>query len=133
MSVQVTIEAASKAEAELIASELPERAEARSWRGLGVIRLGRKSKEETRELIDAVSQSFEAHGLQWARVRYDDEERVFKANGRRSGSAHGERSVDGERLGVGEVGATVGFDLVERLAFEKGLSKRIEPRPFGSE
>jgi hypothetical protein len=30
-----------------------------------------------------VSQSFREHNLQWARVRYDDEERVFKANGRR--------------------------------------------------
>ena len=34
-------------------------------------------------LIDAVSRSFREHSLRWARVRYDDEERVFKANGRR--------------------------------------------------
>jgi hypothetical protein len=37
--------------------------------------------EETRELIEAVSRSFHEHSLKWARVRYDDEERVFKANG----------------------------------------------------
>jgi len=81
MSVQVTIEAASKAEAELIAQRLPVNARAESWRGFGVIRLGAKSKAETNSLIDAVSRSFHEHSLKWARVRYDDEERVFKANG----------------------------------------------------
>jgi hypothetical protein len=81
--VTVTIEAASKAEAELIAEKLPVKATPQSWRGLGVIRLGPRSKAETRDFIEAVSQSFQEHNLQWARVRYDDEERVFKANGRR--------------------------------------------------
>ena len=81
MSVRVTIEATSKAEAQLIADELPVRAQAESWRGFGVIRVGAKTKGETKELVEAVSRSFNAHGLKWARVRYDDEERVFKANG----------------------------------------------------
>jgi hypothetical protein len=81
MSVRITIETASKAEAELIAEQLPVRARAESWRGFGVIRLGVKSKAETKALIDAVSRSFHEHSLKWARVRYDDEERVFKANG----------------------------------------------------
>ena len=85
MSVRITIEAASKAEAELIAERLPVKARAESWRGFGVIRLGAKSREETKDFIDAVSQSFEEHRLQWARVRYDDEERVFKSNGQRNG------------------------------------------------
>ena len=85
MSVRVTIETASKAEAKLIADELPGRAEAHSWRGFGVIRLGVKGREETQELVDAVSRGFREHGLQWARVRYDDEERVFKSNGHRNG------------------------------------------------
>jgi hypothetical protein len=84
MSVQVTIEVSSKAEAELIARELPLQAEARSWRGYGVIRLAAKSKNEVQELIDDVSQVFHAHELHWARVRYDDEERVFKMNGRKA-------------------------------------------------
>jgi hypothetical protein len=84
MPVRVTIEAASKAEAELIASELPRPAEAQSWRGLGVIRLGAKGREETQELVDAVSRTFDVHGLHWARVRWDDEERVFRANGQRA-------------------------------------------------
>ena len=82
MPVRVTIEAASKAEAELIAQQLPVEARAQSWRGFGVIRLGKRSKRETEDFIDAVSRSFQEHELQWARVRYDDEERVFKANGR---------------------------------------------------
>ena len=81
MAVRVTIETASKAEAELIAQGLPVRAQAESWRGLGVIRLGAKDRKETNDFIEAVSQSFQAHKLQWARVRYDDEERVFKAKG----------------------------------------------------
>jgi hypothetical protein len=85
MSVQVTIEAASKAEAELIAQQLPVKASAESWRGFGVIRLGAKSRAETESFIDAVSRSFREHGLRWARVRYDDEERVFKANGHPTG------------------------------------------------
>lgn len=85
MPVRVTIEAASKAEAELIAQQLPVGGEAESWRGLGVIRIGVKDKAETETLIDAVSRSFREHRLKWARVRYGDEERVFKANGKRPG------------------------------------------------
>jgi hypothetical protein len=85
MSVQVTIETASKAEAQLIAGELPMRVEAHSWRGFGVIRLGAKSRKDVQDLIERVSRIFDAHGLQWARVRYDDEERVFKTNGRKAG------------------------------------------------
>jgi hypothetical protein len=81
MSVRVTIETTSRADAELIAKQLPVRVQAESWRGFGVIRVGAKSKEEIRSLIEAVSRSFHEHRLKWARVRYDDEERVFKANG----------------------------------------------------
>jgi hypothetical protein len=81
MAVRVTIEAASKAEAELIAERLPLRVHAQSWRGLGVIRVAARNRQETNTLIEAVSRSFEEHKLRWARVRYDDEERVFKANG----------------------------------------------------
>lgn len=85
MSVRVTIETASKAEAQLIAEELPQRVEARSWRGFGVIRLAANSKEETKTLLDVVSRSFNQHGLKWARVRYGDEEFVFRANGHPTG------------------------------------------------
>jgi hypothetical protein len=82
MSFRVTIEASSKAEAELIAQGLPVEADVRAWRGLGVIRLGARSRQETNDFIEAVRRSFEEHKLRWARVRYDDEERVFRANGR---------------------------------------------------
>jgi hypothetical protein len=85
MSVRVTIEAATKAEAELIARALPVRAQAESWRGFGVIRLGARSRAETKNFIEAVAESFHEHKLQWARVRYDDEERVFRSNGHRAG------------------------------------------------
>lgn len=81
MPVRVTIEAASRAEAELIAKQLPVEGEAQSWRGLGVIRVGAKDRSETNALIEAVSLTFREHGLKWARVRYGDEERVFKTNG----------------------------------------------------
>ena len=91
MSVRITIETASKAEAELIAEQLPVAARGESWRGLGVIRLAARSRQETQELIEAVSRSFREHRLQWARVRYDDEERVFRANGVRAAG----RSVNG--------------------------------------
>jgi hypothetical protein len=82
MSVRVTIETASKAEAQLIAESLPLKARAESWRGFGVIRLGAKSRAETQGFIDAVSRCVAEHKLKWVRVRYDDEERVFKTNGR---------------------------------------------------
>jgi hypothetical protein len=85
MSVRITIETGSRADAELIAERLPVKASADSWRGFGVIRLAVKGKRETNELIDAVSRTFKEQRLQWARVRYDDEERVFKANGHRPG------------------------------------------------
>jgi len=84
VSVRVTIEAASKAEAELIAQRLPVKARAASWRGFGVIRIAAKDWRQTEDFIRAVSQSFDEHKLGWARVRYDDEERVFKANGHRA-------------------------------------------------
>jgi hypothetical protein len=84
MSVRITIEVATKKEAALIAEQLPVEVEAQSWRGLGVIRIGAKGKGETDELIEAVSHSVRELRLRWARVRYDDEERIFKANGRRA-------------------------------------------------
>ena len=79
MSVRVTIDTASKEEAELIARQLPVPAQARAWRGYGVIRLTAKDRHETKELIDAVGRCSLEHGFRWTRVRYDDEERVFRA------------------------------------------------------
>jgi hypothetical protein len=50
-----------------------------------VIRLGARSRQVTIDFIEAVRQSFEEHKLRWARVRYGDEERVFRSNGRQRG------------------------------------------------
>jgi hypothetical protein len=83
LHVRVTIEAASKADAEFIAQWLPVKARAESWRGLGVIRLNATSRQETEGFIEAVPRSFQQRKLQWARVRYGDEERVFRARGQR--------------------------------------------------
>jgi hypothetical protein len=51
------------------------------------VRVAAKDQAETKALIDAVARAFSQHSLKWARVRYGDEERVFKANGngRRAG------------------------------------------------
>jgi hypothetical protein len=93
MVIRITIEAASKVEAELIARELPVKASAQSWRGFGVIRLRAGSRAEKDNLVEAVSRSFQEHRLQWARVRYDDEERVFKANGNGHRAAPADQST----------------------------------------
>jgi hypothetical protein len=85
MGVRITIETASKADAQLIAQRLPIAASAESWRGFGVIRVDVKDTRETKTLVDAVSHGFREHSLKWARVRFGDEERVFKANGKRTG------------------------------------------------
>jgi hypothetical protein len=81
MSVHVTIETASKAEAELIAALLEPAVKVESWRGYGVIRLTLRSMTDTTELIQAVAEGAHRHELPWARVRYGDEERVFRAKG----------------------------------------------------
>jgi hypothetical protein len=88
MSVHVIIETASKADAELIASTLQPSPRVESWRGYGIIRLGSRSKSETAELMDAVAEGVERHALAWARVRYDDDERIFRGNGRNGHQAH---------------------------------------------
>lgn len=62
----------------------------RSLRSLGVIRVGAKTKKEANALIEAGSRSFYEHSLKWARVRCDDEERVFRAKGHR---ANGRRAA----------------------------------------
>ena len=81
MAVRVTVETASRSEAELIAQRLPVTAQAQSWRGLGVIRVALKGRDEVASFLEVVSRTFYEHQLQWARVRYDDEECVFRPNG----------------------------------------------------
>jgi hypothetical protein len=79
----VTIDAGSKADAELIAAALPGKPEARSWRGYGVVRLRFRKDGEAREVLPVVAECVEQHGLAWARVRIGDDERMFRGRARR--------------------------------------------------
>jgi hypothetical protein len=88
VAVNVTIDAGSKADAELIARALPG-AEASSWRGYGVIRLRVKSAEEAREIASRVREAVEAHALAWARVRIGDDEEMIRRSRRPAGGASG--------------------------------------------
>ena len=85
MAVRVTIEARDRQAAEVVAQHLGPDARAASWRGLGVIRVKAQNAAETARIVDLVSGLLERHhDLGWLRVRYDDEYRVFRANGRRT-------------------------------------------------
>lgn len=76
--MHVTIDTASREEAELIATLLPHDAETRSVRGFGFIRLHCPSMAETFAVLDAVGAGAQLHELPWIRVRWEDEERVFR-------------------------------------------------------
>jgi hypothetical protein len=88
LAVQVTIDAGSKADAEIIAEALPVRAEARSWRGYGVVRLRVSDEKAARDLIPTVQGCVEQHELAWARVRIGDDETMFRRNGRKPAFGH---------------------------------------------
>ncbi|HEY2371505.1 MAG TPA: hypothetical protein VGH82_03065 [Gaiellaceae bacterium] len=88
MAVQVTIDAGSKADAEVIAEALPVRAQAGSWRGYGVVRLRLADEKAARGLIPAVRECVERHELAWARVRIGDDETMFRRNGRKPAFGH---------------------------------------------
>jgi hypothetical protein len=111
MSVHVTIETASRADAELIAALLRPKARAESWRGYGVIRLGRRTDAETAQLIETVGSAVERHELGWARVRYDDDERVFRGNGR-----HHAQQDSSPGLQTPQHAKTVGRSFVDAIA-----------------
>jgi hypothetical protein len=76
--VDLTIDTASREEAELIAALLPHEVEAKSVRGFGFIRLRCRSMAETQSILDTVRAGAEHHGVSWIRVRWEDEERVFR-------------------------------------------------------
>jgi hypothetical protein len=76
--MHVTIDTASREEAEAIAALLPHKAEARSVRGYGLIRLRSRSMAETQGILAAVGAGAELHRFPWIRVRWEDEERVFR-------------------------------------------------------
>jgi hypothetical protein len=76
--MQVTIDTATREDAELIAALLPHEAEARSVRGYGFVRLYCRSMKEAKAILDAVGAGAQMHELPWIRVRWEDEERVFR-------------------------------------------------------
>jgi hypothetical protein len=78
VSVQVTIDTASKHEAELIAAELPGQPLARSRRGFGMIRLRFQRQSEAKELLSLVGGCVERHGIGWARVRIGDDQHMLR-------------------------------------------------------
>jgi hypothetical protein len=80
MSVQFTIDTASKDEAALIAADLPGEPPAGSWRGFGVIRLRLRRERDAIALLPLVGASVERHGLGWARVRIGEDQHMFRAS-----------------------------------------------------
>ena len=88
MAVQVTIDAGSKADAEVIVGALPLAAHASSWRGYGVVRLRLSDDRAARELIPVVRACVEEHDLAWARVRIGDDETMLRRNARRPAFRH---------------------------------------------
>ena len=83
MPVKVTIDAGSKKDAELIAAALPGNAVAKSWRGYGVIWLRFRKETDARELLPVIGDCVVRNNLAWARVRIDDDERMFRGRARR--------------------------------------------------
>ena len=84
MAVNVTIDAGSKADAELIAAALPGQPEAGSWRGYGVVRLRLGHERDTDDLLSALAECVEHHRIGWARIRFGEQERTFKARNMRA-------------------------------------------------
>jgi hypothetical protein len=78
MSVQVTIDTASKDDAALIAADLPGQPRADSWRGYGVIRLRLRKERDAHDLVPLVGESVERHGVSWARVRIGEDEHMVR-------------------------------------------------------
>ena len=71
--------------AEVVAQHLGTRARPRARRGLAVIHVVAKDSAETAGIVGKVSRLLEEHhDLGWVRVRYEDESRVFRSNGRKT-------------------------------------------------
>lgn len=74
----VMIDVGSKDEAQLVAASLPGGAADVSSRGYGMVRLQWREREVSK-LLSLVAACVEDHRLRWARVRFGDEERTFRA------------------------------------------------------
>jgi hypothetical protein len=83
--VKVIIDTDSREDALTLADALPGSPEAGSVRGYGLVRMVCKNKHELHDLFSAVDEAVQRHKLRWARVRYGDDERVFRSSERRAG------------------------------------------------
>jgi hypothetical protein len=84
MAVQVTIDAGSRGDAEVIAAVLPGEPQAASWRGYGVVRLRLRKPEDVHGLVPILEGCVKRHRLAWARLRFGDDEWMFRGERRRS-------------------------------------------------
>jgi hypothetical protein len=84
MAVNVTIDAGSRADAEVIADALPAIAEAVSRRGYGVVRLRVEHERAALDLYDTLAACVERHNIGWARIRFGEQERMFRSRSQRA-------------------------------------------------
>jgi hypothetical protein len=80
MALHATIDAGSKADAELIAMELPGQPVATSRRGYGIIRLRLRHPRETQDILGILEACVERHRLAWARLRLGDDEWMLRGH-----------------------------------------------------
>jgi hypothetical protein len=77
--VQVLIDTGSKDEARLVAGALRGKATASAMRGYGLVRTICRTRREMEQLFASVEDVVEKHELRWVRVRFGDDERVFRS------------------------------------------------------
>ena len=82
--MQVTIDAGSRSDAELIAAALPGQPEAVSRRGYGLVRLRLRSRDDVGKLIPILEGCVQRHNLAWARLRAGDDEWMIRGRVRTS-------------------------------------------------
>lgn len=87
MAVRVTIETREREVAEVVAEHLAASTRPRYRRGLVVTQVVARDAAEAAKLADKVAALLaNTPDFGWIRIRYDDETRVFRSNGRRPGS-----------------------------------------------
>ncbi len=78
--MNVIIDTGSRDEAQLVAGALPGKATATSVRGYGLVRTVCRTRREMDQLFVSVQRTVDEHELRWVRVRYGDDERVFRSH-----------------------------------------------------
>ena len=75
--IQVTIDAGSKREADLIAASMPGQPRVTAWRGYGIVRLW-VAKSEAADLVPILAECVGRHNVGWARIRFGEDEWMFR-------------------------------------------------------